>query len=190
MRKKIKLRIKDTRDSFGHLHQKKPYYLFIEIGKESFAFSNKKKAEKWLIKFENEVNDLFSEMVSHTAILYGLNIYLIEFVKFSQLNSKRESLHFYLNRYYDLLNSSDYREYSIGAEINKLYYEIESQYNFYISTLRSNNRLSYLYKKTRHDIKSLKRLKNDFNLLLKDIDGVVKVKKETCSPTEILLRIA
>jgi hypothetical protein len=190
MRKKIKLRIKDERDSYGNLHQKKPYYLFIEIGKESFAFSNKKKAQIWLKKFEKEVNELFSEMVNHTATLYQLNIHLIEFIRFSELNSKRENLHFYLNRYYDLLNSSDYREYSIGSEINKFYYEIENQYSFYKNTLRTNNRLNYLYQKTRQDHKSLKRLKNDFDLLLKDIDGIVRVEKGSLSPTEILLRIA
>ena len=190
MRKKIRLKINDSRDSYGNLHQKKPYYLFIEIGKESFAFSNKRKAQNWLVKFENEVNELFSEMVSHSSNLYKLNIHLIEFMRFSELNSKRENLHFYLNRYYDLLNSSNYRNYSIGAEINKFYYEIESQYTFYKNTLRNNNRLNYLYQKTRQDLKSLKRLKNEFDLLLKDIDGIVRVDKGSFSPTEILLRIA
>ena len=189
MRKKIKLHIKDKRDSFnGNI--KYPYYLFIKIGKESFAFSNKRKALNWLVKFENEVNELFHELVSHTSNLYKLNIHLIEFMKFSELNSNRENLHFYLNRYHDLLNTSTYRDFSIGSEINKFYYEIESQYSLYKNTLRTNNRLNYLYQKTKQDIKSLKRLKNDFDLLLKDIDGVIKVENNTQMPKEILLRIA
>ena len=74
--------------------------------------------------------------------------------------------------------------------INKLYNEILSQYDFFKKVLRSNNRLNYLYQKTRQNIKSLKRLRNEFDYLLQDIDGMLKIENDNVINSETYLRIA
>lgn len=173
MQKKINLEIKDLRKSFGKKNQKEPYYLFIEYGTKSFYFSNEKKAKKWLVQFENLSRDFIRELMFHVPNLHENNIILIPFLDLPKLTTLQNELNFIQKRYWILFNRQDL---SIGKEINNIYYHIESQYKFYKSFYRKNNRFNFQYQKSIYALKSLKRLKKDFDFLLEDKENT-KIKK-------------
>ena len=175
MKKKIKLNIQDERKSFGYLHQSKPYFLFLEYGEKRFYFSNKQIAKKWLVQFEIKLTDLLKELVSHFVNLIQLNISLTEYFEPNELSTKRDIINHLLARYGNLYLTSDV---AIGREINNIYFEILDQYKFYIFFLRNNNRFNYQYELQRQNLKSLKRLKVDLELLTTKVDNCIITEKK------------
>jgi hypothetical protein len=173
MQKKIKLEIKDLRDSFGHKNQKEPYYLFIEYGSKSFYFSNEKKAKKWLTQFETLATDFIRELMYHAPSLHENNIILTPYLDLPKLMKLQNELNFIEKRYWILFNNDDI---SIGREINLLYHHIELQYEFYKDFFRTNNRFTFQYQKSIYALKSLKRLKKEFDHLLISKENT-KIKK-------------
>jgi hypothetical protein len=173
MQKRIKLEIKDLRKSFGYMNQKEPYFLFIEYGTKSFYFSNEKKAKKWLTEFETLSTDFIRELMYHSPCLRENTIILTPYLGISKLEKLQGDLNFIEKRYWTLFNNN---EISIGREINLMYDTIESQYSFYKGFFRTNNRFNFQYQKSIYALKSLKRLKKEFDHLLESKENT-KVKE-------------
>jgi hypothetical protein len=186
LRNKIKLEIKDTRLSYSS-KKSTPYILFIEYGENSFYFTNEKKAKKWLCNFERVATNLLKELLSHLPNLYQNNIVLTPYLEYSTLRNFTSSLFEIQKRYYHLFHRTDVR---IGREINNIYYEIEEQYQFYRGFYQKNNRFNYLYQKTRQNIKSLKRLRQEFDYLLTEINGIKKTQTSAPIKMTSFLKIA
>ena len=166
MRKKIKLHINDKRNSFGG-NIKRPYYLFIEMGEKQFVFSNKVKAKKWLVSFENKLNSLIEELILNVPKLYNHNVNLSLHMSFPEQRKMREELDFLMKRYWLLYNSNEIS--SIGREINNIYYTIYDQMDCYKKLLGKNSRNQSALTKSKIDIKHLKYLRNDIDQLF-DVD--------------------
>jgi hypothetical protein len=190
MKKGINLKIKDYRDSFNEPHKKKPYYLFIEYGSQTFVFSNKKLAERWLVKFKKESTELYKELGTYILKLYELNIKLVSQLNFVSFKKNIAILDYCLERYSKVLNGNSVYEIQIGREINSTYYQIENQIFLLKKNLQKNNRNNSLLIETNVQIKLLKRLRFQFDLLLSDTSGIKKI--ETSEKIEFLhtLRIA
>ncbi|MFC4269305.1 hypothetical protein [Polaribacter marinivivus] len=166
MRKKIKLQLGDKRDSFnGNI--KKPYYLFLEMGEKQFVFSNKVKAKKWLVTFENKLNSLTKELIHSVPKLYEYNVKLSLYMTFPEQKRFRNNLDYSIERYW-LLYNSDYIS-SISREIYNIISEIEFQLKFYDKLLSKNSRNQNMLNEVKVEIKHLKYLKNDFDALF-DVD--------------------
>jgi hypothetical protein len=174
VRKKIKLHIKDKRDSFGG-DIKRPYFLFIEMGEKSFVFSNKVKAKKWLVTFENNLNTLTQELIQYFPKLYHYNVCLSLSISFSEQKRMRDSLDFWMERYWKLYNTS--QDFSVGREINGMHAIISEQMLFYKKALGKNSRNQNLLNQAKIDIKHIKYLGNDIDRLF-DVDKTLKCLKE------------
>jgi hypothetical protein len=185
VRKKIRLKIKDQRLSFnGNI--KRPYYLFIEMGEKRFVFSNKVKAKKWLVSFENDLNSLTQELIEYFPKLYNYNVCLSLNMDFPEQKRMRDSLDFWMERYWKIYNSN--QDVSIGRELNGIFAVISDQLLFYKKVLGKNNRNQNLLNQAKIDMKHIKYLGND-------VDKTLKCLKEVeIKPTEKLsenfLRIA
>jgi hypothetical protein len=186
MKVKIKLELKDTRLSYRS-KKETPYCLFIEYGSESFYFSNEKKAKKWLCDFEKAATELLKELVTHLHLLFENNVLLTPYLDFPSLQNHASNLIEIQKRYYYLFNRKDL---SVGREINNIYSEIENQYQFYRKFYQKNNRFNYQYQKTRQNIKSLKRLRKEFDLLLTDKNGIKKIENSEPIQMTSFLKIA
>jgi hypothetical protein len=191
VRKKIKLKINDKRDSFGG-NIKRPYYLFLEIGEKQFVFSNKVKAKKWLVSFENELNSIAHELIQYFPKLYNYNVCLSLNLGLPEQKRMRNSLEFYMERFWRLYNVN--QTTAVGREINNMYSEIHNQLNNYKKVLGKNSRNQNLLNQVKIDLKHLKYLRNDINVLfdvdenllsLKEIEKTYKI-----SQSDIYLRIA
>ena len=191
MRKKIKLHIKDKRESFGG-NIKRPYFLFLEMGEKQFVFSNKVKAKKWLVTFENNLNTLLQELILNVPKLYQYNTLLLLSMDFPKQRNMREYLDYAMGRYWKLYNSDNVS--SIGKEINNIYYIIEEQMEFYKKLLGKNSRNQALLTQIKTEIKHLKYLKNDIDVLFdvdKNLLSLGKLEKtKTINQSENYLRIA
>ena len=191
MRKKIKLHIKDKRASFGG-SIKRPYFLFLEMGEKQFVFSNKVKAQKWLVTFENKLNTLTQELILNVPKLSNYNTLLSLNMDFPKQRNMRESMDYVMEQYWKLYNSNHLT--SIGREINFIYYEIELQMEFYKNILGKNSRNQALLTQIKMEIKHLKYLKNDINVLFdvdKNLLSLGKLEKtKTINQSENYLRIA
>jgi hypothetical protein len=173
MKKKINLLIKDYRDSFNEPHKKKPYFLFIEYGSQSFTFSNKDKAKRFLVQFQNESTALYKELGNFLSDCYKTNISLVHLLPRADYLSILKRLNTLTSRYSFILNTKT--EIAIGREIDLIYYELKSIYTIYLAFLSSNNRSFYLLKELKFNVKSLKRLRKDLDFLLSDSDGIEKL---------------
>ena len=190
LKRKINLEIKDYRDSFNEPHKKKPYYLFVEFGERKFVFSNKKTANRFLSMFKNESTELFCELGQHLEKLFYYNISLVQKIDFLIYKKNLENLKDYALRYSYVLHSKN--DIVIGREILNLYYSLLDELQTIKKILQSNNRSNTLLRELKSEIKSIKRLKKDFDLLLFDITGVREVtndKNISVKPKNIL-RIA
>ena len=88
------------------------------MGEKHFVFSNKVKAQKWLVTFENKLNSLTQELILNIPKLYDYNTQLSLFMTFPKQKSLREDLDFLMNRYWLLYNSN--HKNSIGREIKTI----------------------------------------------------------------------
>ena len=166
MRKKIKLHINDKRNSFdGNI--KRPYYLFIEMGEKQFVFSNKVKAKKWLVTFENKLNALVQELILNVPKLYNHHVQLSLNMSLPEQNRMREEIDFVMHRYWLLYNSNQLT--SIGREINNIYYTVFDQMVYYNQLLGKNSRNQASLTQSKIDMKHLKYLRNDIDQLF-DVD--------------------
>lgn len=191
MRKKIKLHIKDKRESFGG-NIKRPYFLFIEMGEKQFVFSNKVKAQKWLVTFENNLNTLIQELILNIPKLYNYNTLLSLNMDFPKQRNMRENLNYSMECYWRIYNSNYVT--AIGKEVNTIYYEIEEQLEFYKKLLGKSSRNQALLTQIKTETKHLKYLKNDIDALF-DVDKVLlslgrMEKTKTINQSEHYLRIA
>jgi len=191
VRKKIKLHIKDKRSSFdGNI--KRPYFLFLEMGEKQFIFSNKVKAQKWLVTFENKLNTVTQELILNVPKLSNYNTILSLNMDFPKQRNMRESTDYVMQQYWKLYNSNHLT--SIGREINSMYYEIEFQMESYKDILGKNSRNQALLTQIKMEIKHLKYLKNDIDVLFdvdKNLLTLVKSEKtKTINQSENYLRIA
>lgn len=176
MERKISLEIKDYRDSFNEPHKKKPYYLFVEFGEKRFVFSNKKTANRFLSMFKNESTDLYCELGVYLGKLFYYNITLVQKVSFLTYKKNLENLEHYAVRYSYVINSKN--EIIIGREILNLYYFLFEELQIIKTILNVNNRSTVLMREVKREIKSIKRLKKDFDLLLSDVSGVREVTND------------
>lgn len=169
-KKKLKLRIIDVRDLFGHLNQSHPYNFFLGIGEKSFEFKSKNQSLVFLKKFEVSYNSIFFQLIQQIPKLYNLNISCIPYKK--KYNSKefRNSLSHFTERYSDFLNYDQIIENPV-REIENLYTEIFEQYSKYIETLSISNRSNYLLNQTYSDLQNTKRLITDFEKLISTKQG-------------------
>jgi hypothetical protein len=191
VRKKIKLHIKDKRESFGG-NIKRPYFLFLEMGEKQFVFSNKVKAQKWLVTFENNLNTLIQELILNIPKLYNYNTLLSLNMDFPKQRNMRENLNYSMECYWRIYNSNYVT--AIGKEVNNIYYEIEEQLEFYKKLLGRSSRNQALLTQIKTEIKHSKYLKNEINALF-DVDKVLlslgRVEKtKTINQSELYLRIA
>jgi hypothetical protein len=193
VRKKIKLHIQDKRNSFGG-NIKRPYYLFLQMGEKQFVFSNKVKANKWLVTFENKLNTLAQELILNVPKLYNYNVQLSLHMSYPEQKKMREDLDFVMQRYWQLYNSNNLT--SIGREINNIFCQINEQMEFYKKLLGKNSRNQSALTEAKINIKHLKYLRNDIDQLF-DVDknllllskSVEKIQ-EKLSLSETYLRIA
>jgi hypothetical protein len=191
VRKKIKLHIKDKRESFGG-NIKRPYFLFLEMGEKQFVFSNKVKAKKWLVTFENDLNTLTQELILNIPKLYSYNTLLSLNMDFPKQRNMRENLNYSMECYWRIYNSNYVT--SIGKEVSNIYFEIEEQMEFYKKVLGKSSRNQALLTQIKTEIKHLKYLKNDIDALF-DVDKVLlslgrMEKTKTINQSEHYLRIA
>ena len=191
MRKKIRLHIKDRRESFGG-NIKRPYFLFLEMGEKQFVFSNKVKAQKWLVTFENNLNTLIQELILNIPKLYSYNTLLSLNMDFPKQRNMRENLNYSMECYWRIYNSNYVT--TIGKEVSNIYFEIEEQMEFYKKVLGKSSRNQALLTQIKTEIKHLKYLKNDIDALF-DVDKVLlslgrMEKTKTINLSELYLRIA
>lgn len=177
MEKTIKLKIKDYRDSFHEPHKKNPYYLFIEYGEKTFAFSNKEKAKRFLSRFKKESTSYYKELGYYMARCYSLNITMVHIIPYSDYMHISKKLNLISLRFSHILNAPNSTDIAIGREINIIYYELHSVYSFLITLLSKNNRSYILLQSTKRELKSIIRLKKDLELLLTDSEGIEKITK-------------
>lgn len=175
MEKKINLKLSDYRDFFNEPHKKKPYYLFIEYGSKQFAFSNKKNADKWLVKFKKESTELYKELGGYLINFHEFQIKLISILEYSKFKNSLSSIQFATDRYFKVLNGVLIEDINIGREINNLYYLLENQFTLIKKVLQKNNRNQTLLFQIKVILKSLVRLRLQFDILLSDVTGVKKV---------------
>jgi len=189
----INLSIKDYRDYCHEPHKKKPYFLTVNSNGERFYFSNKKKAERWLSKFTKESTDLYKELGSYLSTLYELNLSCVDIISFVNFQKQRQDIDWYCERYWRVLRGyTSGISVEIGTELNRLLNFIQVQQEFYRKLLRSHNRYNLKYQSLRLQMKQLKRLKVDFDLLIFDADGMKKVTKSEVDVihSELVLNIA
>ena len=153
MRKKIKLHIKDKRESFGG-NIKRPYFLFLEMGEKQFVFSNKVKAKKWLVTFENDLNTLTQELILNIPKLYSYNTLLSLNMDFPKQRNMIENLNYSMACYWRIYNSNYFT--FIGKEVNTIYFEIEEQMEFYKKVLGKSSRNQALLTQIKTEIKHFK----------------------------------
>lgn len=175
MKKEINLVIKDYRDSFNEPHKKRPYYLHIEYGKKNFGFSNKEKANRFLTLFRNESTFLYKELGNHISSCFSINVSMVKAINHSDYTKISNSLNNLSLKFSNVLVSKS--DVLIGREIGILYYELEKIYNYFKAFLSKNNRCNALLERVKMDIKNLKRLRKDFDLLLTSAQGVHEIIK-------------
>ncbi|WP_422091315.1 hypothetical protein [Tenacibaculum ovolyticum] len=176
MKNKINLNIKDYRDSFHEPNKKKPYFLTVNSNGERFYFSNKKKAERWLSKFSSESAELYKELGAYLSKLYELNISCVDVISFVSYQNKRVDIDWYAERYWRVLNGyTGGLSVEIGSEIGSLLRFIQNQQEFYRKLIRTHNRYNLKYQALRMEIKQLKRLQIDYDMLISNADGMHKV---------------
>ncbi len=162
------------------------------MGEKQFVFSNKVKAKKWLVTFENNLNTLTQELILNVPKLYTYNTLLSLNVDFPKQRQMREDLDFVMQRYWRLYNSDHVT--SIGREINNIHFILEEQFDFYKKLLGKNSRNQTLLTQIKTEIKHIKYLKNDINVLFdvdKNLLSLGKVEKtKTINQSENYLRIA
>jgi hypothetical protein len=162
------------------------------MGEKQFVFSNKVKAKKWLVTFENNLNTLTQELILNIPKLYNYNTLLSLNMDFSKQKNMRGDLDYSMERYWRIYNSNYVT--SIGKEVNNIYYEIENQMEFYKKLLGKSSRNQALLSQIKTETKHLKYLKNDIDALF-DVDKVLlslgKMEKtKTINQSENYLRIA
>ena len=162
------------------------------MGEKKFVFSNKVKAKKWLVSFENDLNTLTQELIQYFPKLYNYNVCLSLNMHFPEQIKMRDSLDFWMQRYWRLYNAD--QDFSIGREINGMHAVISEQLLFYKKVLGKNSRNQNLLNQAKIDIKHIKYLGNEIDALF-DVDKTLKCLKEVeIKPTEKLsdnyLRIA
>ena len=189
MQKRINLTIKGTKNT-PEKYQKKPYTLFIAYGEEYFYFSNKKKAERWLVSFKKETSLLYSELGTHLANIYTYHIKLAYLISLPDNFHFLNDISFYTKRYSKVTNNFNMRDIQIGTEIYNIYNVVTDYYDFYRKLLQKNNRSYGYLRDLEIDIKSVKRLQTEFTLLLSDIDGVKETTKGSVTSYHDLLEIA
>lgn len=186
--KKIKLKIDDQRFYTNSKNLKKPYFLFLEIGKESFYFSNKEIANKWLSKFEKEINLILREIFIEYHHLFKLNISLLRNMEFLTLNKLRSELNDNIFRYTKLLNTTI--NFSILREINNFFLTLYHQNKIYLNFLRKNNRFHFLYQESLIQKRNINRLSKDIDILFSSTSGLKKVTKQHKSEFLNFLKVA
>jgi hypothetical protein len=164
------------------------------MGEKQFVFSNKVKANKWLVTFENKLNTLAQELILNVPKLYNYNVQLSLHMSYPEQKKMREDLDFVMQRYWQLYNSNNLT--SIGREINNIFCQINEQMEFYKKLLGKNSRNQSALTEAKINIKHLKYLRNDIDQLF-DVDknllllskSVEKIQ-EKLSLSETYLRIA
>ena len=188
--KTINLTLQDYRDSFNEPLKKSPYYLVLEYGEKTFYFSNKKKANRWLVQFKNESTALYSEMGLHLTQVQTYNVQLLDIIGYGSFNTMKNDLDYYLTRYAKVKTNTLITEIAIGRELNNLYQTILSHYIFYKEQLYLHNRSKFLLEEIKFRIKTIKRLQKDFEALLSDKDGIMETTKLTTKNIHRILKIA
>ncbi len=162
------------------------------MGEEQFIFSNKAKAKKWLVTFENNLNEITQELIQYVPKLFSYNAELSLYMKLSEQEYLRNELNTSMQRYWLLYNSQ--HTTSIGREINFIFNTCEHQLKEYKNILGKNNRNQNSLKKIKIDIKHLKYLRNEIDALF-DTKNTLKTFKNSKKDTkhnvsEKYLRIA
>lgn len=174
----IKLKIKDYRDFANEPHIKKPYYFYIDNGETKFCFSNKKKAEKFLVNFRKETTFIYKELGVHLSKISTYNLEIIDLIGHHGFCKTNTNLQFTLERYSKVRNNAFISTIYISSEINNLYQIILSNYLFFKNTIYFNNRNNTLLEKINLDIRNLKRVQLSYTLLLANHDRNISTTKK------------
>lgn len=176
-RKNIELKLKDHRHSFDEPHMKKPYYLYVEWGNRNFYFSNKRKAERWLKKFEKEATELYREVNIMLFEMFKINCVLCDYLHPKTARELREDIIWYADKFNKVSLGFNY-QMEIGTELRRIMNSLMRHLSYYRKVLRRNNRFRYLYEDVRFKIKQARRLKSDFAILLSGADGIKEIAND------------
>lgn len=177
-RKNIELKLKDYRKSFNEPHMKKPYYLYVEWGNRNFCFSNKRKAERWLKKFEKEVTQLYRELNIMLFDLFKINCVISDLLDSKKAKDFREDIIWYANKFNKVSIGICYTDFEVGTELRSILNTLMRHLAYYRAKLRKNNRFRYLYEDIRFKIKQARRLKSEFDLLLSGAEGINEITSD------------
>lgn len=183
----LKMEIKDERKMRYEPHLKKPYYLYVEWGNRNFYFSNKHKAERWLVKYKKHVQDLYREMIFFFADLYKTCIYLIDIAGFTKIKQYREDFNFTFDMYHRYIYSAG--EFEAGTEIHSLYNQIIRHLTYYREVCRRSNRHRVLYENLRHKTKQAKRLYREYELLVVGAEGINQITTDVTPTIKYLKKV-
>ncbi len=80
----ISLQILDKSKSFRNFKKDERYQLFLGIGEKRYTFKNKKKAEKFLVSFQNRLQTVLDEFQVYHSQIYTHYIESFSYLKSSQ----------------------------------------------------------------------------------------------------------
>lgn len=181
-RKLLNIKLKDYRHTFNEPHKKKPYYLYVEWGNRNFYFSNKRKAERFLKKFQKESTDIHRELNIMLFETFKINCLICEHLNIKQAKDFREEIIWFADNFQKQNLGNFGGNCEIGLELKRVLNVLIKHLGVYRVVLRKNNRYRYLYEDVRFKIKQAKRLKKEFDVLLSGADGIHEITSDFVAP--------
>ena len=189
MEKLLNIKINHFSDSFDST-QKDPYYMVVEYRKEYFYFKNKKESQRWLAKFKKESTALYKELGIYLAKVYAYHIQLVTIIDHSEYQKGILDLSFYNIRYSKLLKTDLAGTINLGSEVEKLYQTIVFYLTEYKDVTKKSTRFQGVNADIIFNIKNIKRLRKDFDVLFESKTGIQKVTTSTPELYHRVLKIA
>ncbi len=149
----ITLQILDKSIGRRYCNKNERYEIFLGIGLKRYKFSNRKKAEKFLVSYQNRLNTLLDEFQIYHSEIYGLYIESFSYLSGGQrthLNDDFEHLIYCLGR----LNGSHKADMGFYHWIVK-YVSTVKKIALFQKEFYKKRRFNYLSKKSRYLVRQI-----------------------------------
>lgn len=189
MEKLLNIKITHFSEHF-EFTQKKPYYMIVEYRKDYFYFQNKRESQRWLSKFKKESTALYKELGIYLVKVYSYHIQLVSIIDFNKYEKGIHDLAYYNIRYSKLLKTDLLGKINVGSEVDKLYDTIFFYFQEYKDITQKNARFQGVHSDINFNIKNIKRLRKDLDILFESKSGIKKVTTATPELYHRVLKIA
>jgi hypothetical protein len=189
LEKLLNIKVTHFSESFDET-QKKPYYMIVEYRKDYFYFQNKRESERWLAKFKKESTALYKELGIYLSKVYSYHIQLVTILDFAEYQKGVHDLTFYNIRYAKLLKTDLLGTINLGSEVDKLYQTVLFYFIMYHRETKKNTRFQGVNSDILFNLKNLKRLRKEFDVLFESKSGIKKVTTATPELYHRVLKIA